>query len=88
VSLKFPASIPVANLIPNNALQVTAGPLRVPAAPGRRRVCRAWHRTSEVKVLVPGVREAEGEEKGKGVVARRGLKEAPSKRAGRRTGTG
>jgi hypothetical protein len=58
------------------------------AAPHVKRVCRAWHRTSEVKVLVPGVREAEGEEKGKGVVARRGLKEAPSKRAGRRTGTG
>jgi hypothetical protein len=37
VSLKFPASIPVANLIPNNALQVTSGPLRVPAAPERRR---------------------------------------------------
>lgn len=37
MSLKFPASIPVANLIPNNALQVTSGPLRVPAAPERRR---------------------------------------------------
>jgi hypothetical protein len=36
VSLKFPASIPVANLIPNNALQVPSGPLRVPAAPERR----------------------------------------------------
>ncbi|MDY6857246.1 MAG: hypothetical protein SWO11_21595 [Thermodesulfobacteriota bacterium] len=24
------------------------------------RVCRAWHRTSEVRVLVPGVRGAEG----------------------------
>jgi hypothetical protein len=30
------------------------------------RVCQAWHRTSEVKVLVPGNRGAEGEEKGKG----------------------
>jgi hypothetical protein len=37
VSLKFPASIPVANLIPNNALQVMSGPLRGPAAPERRR---------------------------------------------------
>ncbi len=30
---------------------------------GRRlfqRVCRAWHRTREVKVLLPGVRRAEG----------------------------
>jgi hypothetical protein len=52
------------------------------------RVCRAWHRTSEGQVLVPGVREAEGEEQGQGVVARRGLKEALSTRAGRRTGTG
>jgi len=24
------------------------------------RVCRAWHRTREVKVLLPGVRRAEG----------------------------
>jgi hypothetical protein len=31
---------------------------------------------------------AEGEEKGKGITARWGLKEAPSERAGRRTGTG
>jgi hypothetical protein len=30
------------------------------------RVCQAWHRTSEVQVLVPGMRGAEGEEKGKG----------------------
>ena len=37
---------------------------------------------------MPGVRGAEGEEKGKGVVARRGVKEAPSPRAGRRTGPG
>jgi hypothetical protein len=32
-----------------------------------RRVCQAWHRTSEVQVLVPGMRGAEGEEEGKGV---------------------
>ena len=25
-----------------------------------RRVCQAWHLTSEVKVLVPGIRRAEG----------------------------
>ena len=25
-----------------------------------QRVCRAWHRTREVKVLLPGVRRAEG----------------------------
>jgi hypothetical protein len=41
-----------------------------------------------VKVLTPGVRGAEGEEKSKGVVARQGLKEARSDRARRRTGTG
>ena len=88
MSLKFPASIPVANLIPNNALQVTSGPLRVPAAPERRRVCRAWHRTHGVQVPVPGVSAAEGEEKGKGVTARWGLEEAHSNEVGRRTGTG
>ena len=37
---------------------------------------------------MPGYRGAEGKEKGKGVVVRRGLKEAQSKNAGRRTGTG
>ncbi len=52
------------------------------------RVCRAWHRTCEVKVLTPGVNGAEGKEKGKGVVVRRGLEEAQSKSAGRRTETG
>ena len=41
-----------------------------------------------MEVLGPGVRGAEGKEKGKGVVARRGLEEAQSKDAGRRTGTG
>ena len=53
-----------------------------------QRVCRAWHRASQVKVLAPGVRAAEGEEKGQGTTARWGLEEAPSKDAGRRTGTG
>ena len=52
------------------------------------RVCQVWHRTSEVKILAPGDRGAEGEEKGKGGTARCGLKEAQSNRAGRRTGTG
>jgi hypothetical protein len=52
------------------------------------RVCRTWHRTHGVQVPVPGVRAAEGEEKGKGVTARWGLEEAQSKDAGRRTGTG
>lgn len=28
--------------------------------PLARRVCRAWHQTSQVKVLIPGIREAEG----------------------------
>jgi len=51
------------------------------------RVCRAWHRTREVKVLLPGVRRAEGQEKGKGVTATWGLEEAQSEAAGRRTGT-
>ena len=52
------------------------------------RVYRAWHRAYEVKVLVPGNRGAEGEEKGKGVIVRWGLKEAQSKSVGRRTETG
>ena len=30
------------------------------AAADRRRVCQAWHRTSEVQVLAPGDRGAEG----------------------------
>jgi hypothetical protein len=47
------------------------------------RVCRAWHRTYGVKVPVPGFRGAEGKEKGKGVVVRRGLEEAQSETAGR-----
>ncbi|BDB13249.1 hypothetical protein ANFP_05690 [Acidithiobacillus ferrooxidans] len=46
-------------------------------------VRRAWRVTSQVRVLWPGFRRAEGEEKGKGVVARRGLEEAQSEAAGR-----
>jgi hypothetical protein len=40
----------------NNSMQRTA--LR--AAADDERVCRAWHQTSQVKVLIPGIREAEG----------------------------
>jgi len=58
-----------------------------PSAAELQRVCRAWHRASEVRVLAPGVSGAEGKEKGKGVIARWGLEEAQSKHAGRRTGT-
>jgi hypothetical protein len=36
-----------------------------------------------VQVRLPGFRRAEGKEKGKGVAARRGLKEAQSETAGR-----
>jgi len=53
------------------------------AAAQAERVCRAWHRTDEVKVFVPGLRRAGGWEKGKGVIARWGLEEAQSKSAGR-----
>ncbi len=68
---------------------ITSGRSRRPRAaadPGR--VCRAWHVTCGVEVPMPGVSGAEGEEKGKGVTVRWGLKEAQSKSAGRRTGTG
>ena len=41
-----------------------------------------------MEVPTPGIRGAEGKEKFKGVVARRGLKEVQSKSAERRTGTG
>jgi hypothetical protein len=34
------------------------------------RVCQAWHRAHGVEVPVPGIRGAEGEEKGKGAIAR------------------
>jgi ribosomal protein S18 acetylase RimI-like enzyme len=47
------------------------------------RVCRAWHVTTQVKVLRPGIRRAEGEGNGKGVTVRWGLKEAEPKAAGR-----
>jgi len=71
----------------NKALHRTAIPLRSIAAGDRQRVCRAWHRASEVQVLGRGIGGGEGKEKGKGVIARWGLEEAQSKHAGRRTGT-
>ena len=46
-----------------------------------RTVRRAWRVTLLVKVQWPGFRRAEGKEKGKGVVSRRGLKEAKSETA-------
>jgi len=42
-------------------------------------VCQAWYRVSEMKVLAPGISGTEGYEKGKGVIARRGLEEANPK---------
>ena len=51
--------------------------------PSTSHVRRAWRVTSQVRVLWPGIRRAEGKEKGKGVVARRGLEEAQSEAAGR-----
>ena len=58
------------------------GRAAAPPAADRRRVCQAWHRSSGVQVPVPGNRGAEGKEKGKGVTARWGLKEAQSKMRG------
>src|SRR5262245_23530070 len=54
---------------PNPSLHPTrySGLRPLPRAGELKRVCQAWHRTSEVQVLVPGDRGAEGEEKGKGV---------------------
>ncbi|OGW17260.1 MAG: hypothetical protein A3G93_04210 [Nitrospinae bacterium RIFCSPLOWO2_12_FULL_45_22] len=54
---------------PNSLFHLTAARLRFgmnpkghggAAAGDRQRVCRAWHRTGEVKVLVPGIIGAEG----------------------------
>lgn len=60
-----------------------AGTSRKRAAPYLKRVCQAWHVTSWVQVPWPGLRRAEGKEKGKGVVAKRHLEEAQSETAGR-----
>ena len=38
----------------------TANALRGLAAICFKRVCRAWHSTSQEQVLIPGVRKAEG----------------------------
>jgi hypothetical protein len=46
------------------------------------RVCQAWHRASEVKVLAPGIRGAEGEEKGKGTYREVGSGGSPIQRRG------
>jgi hypothetical protein len=46
------------------------------------RVCQAWHRTSAVHVLVPGIRGAEGSEKGKGVHREVGSGGSPIHRRG------
>jgi hypothetical protein len=51
-------------------------------------VCQACHRTSAVPGRVPGDRGAEGKEQGQGARREGGLEDAPSTRAGRRTGTG
>ena len=79
----------MASIIANNRInpdwQFRCAPLPAGYA---ERVCRAWHRAYGVEVPMPGVRGAEGKEKGKGVIARWGLEEAQSKSAGRRTGTG
>jgi len=69
---------------PNQALERT----RRTAPLSSVRVCQAWDRACGVQVPTPDMSGAEGEEKGKGVIARWRLEEAPSKGAGRRPGTG
>ena len=44
----------------NKTMQRIAIPLRSIATGDGWRVCRAWHKTREVKVLLPGNRRAEG----------------------------
>ena len=53
------------------------------SAPLTTTVCRAWHVTLQVKVLWPGIRRAEGKEKGKCVVVRRGAEVPQGEIAGR-----
>ena len=43
---------------------------------------RTWRVANGVEVPIPGISEAEGKENGKGVVVRRGLKEAASEMYG------
>ncbi len=63
--------------------------LRCASAAGEdERVCRAWHVACEVKVLAPGIGEAEGKRKGNCVIARWGGEEVQRKSTGRRTETG
>jgi hypothetical protein len=74
--------------LPSKRMERTVNTLPGFTAAHSGRVCRAWHRTCEVKVLTPGVSGAEGKEKGRGVIVRWGPEEAQSKSAGRRTETG
>ena len=52
------------------------------AAPDPQRGCQAWPEASRVPVPTPGVRRAEGEPKGQGVAARRGLRRANQRGVG------
>jgi hypothetical protein len=47
--------------LPNNGMNLPRAAVRV-VGPRRLslRVCRAWHRACEVRVLTPGLRGAEG----------------------------
>jgi hypothetical protein len=44
--------------LPHQSVEADAPNSGAPLTSGR--VCQAWHRTSEVQVLVPGMRGAEG----------------------------
>ena len=44
----------------NKAFVITHAGLGRLRAPQYWRVCQAWHLTSRVKVLIPGIRRAEG----------------------------
>jgi hypothetical protein len=51
-------------------------------APYVKRGCRAWPAARRVPVPAPGVRRAESQEQGQGVVVRRGLEEVQGHIAG------